>query len=56
MALAGRYGLVEYDVPGPQVIHERWIVSHIEAHDYVVVTPDEDVRLHRNHVSAESGS
>lgn len=41
--LTGRYALLEYDVPGPVVIHERMILDHIEADDYVVCTPDRDL-------------
>ncbi len=43
MALVGRFGLLEYDVPGPRVVHERMIAEHIQDDDYVVITPDEDV-------------
>ena len=28
---------------GPQVIHERWVVSHVTDEEYAVVTPDEDI-------------
>ena len=43
MALQGRFALVEYDVPGPLVVHERWILEHVEGDDYVVCTPDRDI-------------
>ena len=43
MALVGRYGLLEYDVGGPRLWHERWILEHIANEEYVVVTPDSDV-------------
>lgn len=43
MALVGRRALLEYNVGGAQVIHERWVVAHVQDEDYVVVTPDEDV-------------
>jgi hypothetical protein len=41
--LTNRYALVEYDIPGPNVVHERWILDHIKNSDYVVVTPDRDI-------------
>ena len=41
--LTDRIALLEYDIPGPRVIHERWIANHIEADDYIVITPDSDV-------------
>lgn len=41
--LSDRLALVEYDVPGPRVIHERWILDHIENEDYIIVTPDADI-------------
>ena len=43
MALTNRYGLVEYDVPGPVCVHERWILDHVVDDYYIIVTPDEDV-------------
>lgn len=43
MALVNRYVMVQYDVPGPVLWHERWALEHIEADEYVVVTPDDDV-------------
>ena len=43
MALSGRFALIEYDIPGPRVVHERWIVAHVDGEDYVIVTPDEDI-------------
>ena len=39
MALTNRYALVQYNIPGPVVVHERWILDHIEADDYIIVTP-----------------
>lgn len=41
--LSDRFGLLEYDVPGARVVHERWILDHVGQEDYVVVTPDGDV-------------
>lgn len=43
MSLVGRYALLEYDVPGPRVWHERWVVDHVNEENYVIVTPDQDV-------------
>lgn len=41
--LSNRLALLEYDVPGPLVIHERMILDHIGADEYVVCTPDRDI-------------
>ena len=41
--LTGRFALLEYDVPGPIVMHERMILDHVESDDYVVCTPDRDL-------------
>ena len=41
--LTGRLVLLEYDVPGPVVIHERLILEHLRDDMYVVATPDRDV-------------
>lgn len=43
MALEGKFALLEYNVGGPQVIHKRWVVSHVTDEEYAVVTPDEDI-------------
>ena len=43
MALTNRFVLVEYDVPGPRVVHERMVLEHISDEDYIVATPDADV-------------
>lgn len=43
MALVERYVLIEYDVPGPRVVHERWVLGHVAEEEYIVVTPDEDI-------------
>lgn len=40
MALVNRYILVEYDVGGPRLWHERWALEHAGGDSYVVVTPD----------------
>ena len=38
----GRYVLLEYDVGGPRLWHERWALEHVSGDLYVVVTPDRD--------------
>ena len=43
MALTNRIGLVEYDVGGPRVVHERMILDHIADDLYIVATPDRDI-------------
>lgn len=43
MSLANRIALVEYDVAGPVLNHERLILDHIEHDDYIVCTPDRDL-------------
>ncbi len=43
MSLTNRLALLEYDVGGPVVVHERMVLDHIEAEDYVVCTPDRDI-------------
>ena len=43
MALVNRHVLVEYDVGGATLFHERWAVEHVRNDEYVVITPDEDV-------------
>ena len=43
MALVNRRVLVEYDVPGPRLWHERLALEHIRDDVYIVVTPDRDV-------------
>ena len=43
MALTNRIGLVEYDVAGPTVVHERMILDHVIDDYYIVATPDQDV-------------
>lgn len=45
MSLSGRYVLLEYDVPGPRVWHERWVVQHVNKENYAIVTPDADVYI-----------
>ena len=45
MSLVGRYALLEYDVPGPRVWHERWVVDHVNDENYAIVTPDQDVYI-----------
>ena len=51
MALVNRIALLEYDVPGPVVIHERAILHHISQDEYVVLTPDADVYVEEMSVS-----
>lgn len=43
MALVNRQVLVLYDVPGPDLWHERLVLQHIDHDDYVVASPDQDV-------------
>ena len=43
MALVNRYILVEYDVGGPRLWHERWALEHVGGDSYIVVTPDRDI-------------
>lgn len=45
MALLNRTALLEYDVPGPVVIHERAILQHLSGDEYAVLTPDGDVYI-----------
>ena len=39
MALVGRRVLLEYDVAGPRVWHERLVLEWVREENYVVVTP-----------------
>ena len=41
--LSNRVALLEYDVAGPVVVHERLILDHVTAEEYIVVTPDRDI-------------
>lgn len=41
--LVNRIALLEYDVPGPTVIHERMVIEHVINDEYVVCTPDRDI-------------
>lgn len=43
MALLNKHVLVQYDVPGPDLWHERLVLAYIQNEDYVVATPDRDV-------------
>eukprot|EP00438_Fugacium_kawagutii_P025616 Skav209719 [mRNA] locus=scaffold528:209114:215555:- [translate_table: standard] len=43
MALLGRQVLIEYDVGGPRIWHERYPLEHLEGDNYVILTPDGDV-------------
>ena len=43
MALANKTILLQYDVPGPELWHERMVLAHIVNEDYIVATPDFDV-------------
>ena len=43
MALVGRLVLLEYDVAGPRVWHERMVLEWVSEENYVVVTPDRDI-------------
>lgn len=41
--LSNRFALLEYDVGGPVVVHERMVLDHIASDEYVVCTPDRDL-------------
>ena len=43
MALVNRHILLEYDVPGPRLWHERLVLSHVAGEVYIIATPDRDV-------------
>ena len=43
MALSNSRLLVLYDVPAPNLWHERMVMDHVEGEEYVVATPDQDV-------------
>lgn len=43
MALLNRAVLVQYDVPGPILWHERLPLEHLGGEEYIIVTPDRDV-------------
>ena len=43
MALLNRQVLVMYDVPGPDLWHERLVLFHVHQDDYIVGTPDSEV-------------
>ena len=43
MSLLNRRVLVLYDVPGPDLWHERLVLQHITGEDYIVATPDAEV-------------
>ena len=43
MALVDRIALLQYDVPGRIINHERHILQHATGDDYAVLTPDGDV-------------
>ena len=43
MALLSRQVILQYDVPGPDLWHERLVLAHICDEDYVVCTPDREV-------------
>ena len=43
MALLNRQVILQYDVPGPDLWHERLVLAHICDEDYVVCTPDREV-------------
>eukprot|EP00438_Fugacium_kawagutii_P028256 Skav200691 [mRNA] locus=scaffold6391:1205:6504:+ [translate_table: standard] len=45
MALQGRLVLVQYDVGGPQLWHERQALEHVQGDNYIVLTPDGDVYM-----------
>ena len=43
MALVNRYVLLEYDVGGARLWHERLALEHIRDDVYIVLTPDRDI-------------
>ena len=43
MALLNRHVLVQYDVGGPELWHERWALEFVANEEYVVATPDRDI-------------
>lgn len=43
MALVNRRVLIEYDVAGPRLWHERMVAEHVGQETYIVITPDQDV-------------
>lgn len=43
MSLVNRQVLVQYDVPGPILWHERLVLLHVEREEYIICTPDADV-------------
>ena len=43
MSLVNRQVLVQYDVPGPVLWHERLVMFHVDREEYIVATPDSDV-------------
>lgn len=45
MALVDKHVLIEYDVGGRRLWHERWAVEHVQGDNYIVVTPDSDVYM-----------
>lgn len=51
MALVDRIALVQYDVPGRIINHERHILQHAMGDDYAILTPDGDVYIETMSVS-----
>ena len=45
MALANQRIFLRYDVPGPELWHERLVLAHARNEDYAVATPDSDVYI-----------
>ena len=43
MALANQRIFLRYDVPGPELWHERLVLAHARNEDHAVATPDSDV-------------
>ncbi len=41
--VAGRIALVCYDVGGPDMWHERLLLAHIAADEWMVLSPDLDM-------------
>ena len=43
MALVNREVLLEYNVAGPRLRHDRLVMEHVANDTYVVLTPDGDI-------------
>ena len=45
MDLVNRRALLLYDVPGPTLWHERFLLQHLDGEEFAVLTPDGDVYI-----------